>query len=325
MTGDSGWSREDGRVVALCGGIGGAKLALGLTRVVPADMLSIIVNVGDDFRHFGVHVSPDIDTVCYTLAGVADQKQGWGRAGESWRFMQAVRELGGETWFSLGDTDLATSAIRTARLDAGDRLTEVTRDIARALGIAPAILPATDDPLRTVMHTDEGVLPFQRYFVGRRCEPRVDAISFEGAETSRPSSEVVAALSEDNLGAVVLCPSNPFLSIDPILAVGGMPAMLAGLDAPVVAVSPLVGGTAVKGPTTKVMRELGLEVSQQSIADHYSAFLDVLVVDEVDAGLEIAGPRISVARTVMQSLDDRIALARDVLQIARSTGKAVNL
>lgn len=324
MTGDSGWSRDDGRIVALCGGIGGAKLALGLARVVPADMLSIIVNVGDDFRHFGVHVSPDIDTVCYTLAGVADQKQGWGRADESWRFMQAVRELGGETWFSLGDTDLATSAIRTARLDAGHRLTEVTRDIARALGIAPAILPVTDDPLRTVMHTDEGVLPFQRYFVGRRCEPRVDAISFEGAESSRPSPEVVAALSDENLGAVVLCPSNPFLSIDPILAVGGMPAMLAGLSAPVVAVSPLVGGMAVKGPTTKVMQELGLEVSQQSIADHYAAFLDVLVVDEVDAGLEIAGPRISVARTVMQSLDDRLALARDVLRIAGSMREAAN-
>lgn len=309
------------RIVALCGGIGGAKLALGLSRVVPADMLSIIVNVGDDFRHFGVHVSPDIDTVCYTLAGVADQKQGWGRAGESWRFMDMVRQLGGETWFSLGDTDLATSAIRTARLDAGHRLTDVTRDIARALGIAPAILPATDDPLRTVMHTDEGALPFQRYFVGRRCEPRVDAISFEGAETSRPSPEVVAALSGEPLGAVVLCPSNPFLSIDPILAIGGMRALLAGVNAPVVAVSPLVGGVAVKGPMAKVMRELGLETTQQSIADHYAAFLDVLVVDEVDASAEIAGPRVRVARTVMQSLDDRVALARDVLNIARSTGK----
>lgn len=321
MNSTTEWTEDDGRILALCGGIGGAKLALGLSRVVPADNLAIAVNTGDDFRHFGLHVSPDIDTVLYTLAGLSNPEVGWGRKDESWRFMQTVAELSGETWFSLGDTDLAISAIRTARLQGGSRLTDITRDFARALGIAATILPASDDPLETVVDTSEGVLPFQRYFVGRRCEPQVRGLRFVGADTARPSPELTAALGDPRLAAIVLCPSNPYFSIDPILALEGIRPALAKARAPVIAVSPLVGNQAIKGPLTKLMGELGVEISLQSIADHYRAFLDVLVVDEVDAGVEVAGPRVVTAKTVMRTLEDRIALARTVLDIARQHGR----
>lgn len=322
MSLDRAWTPEDGRIVALCGGIGGAKLALGLSKLVPAENLTIIVNTADDFRHFGLHVSPDIDTVCYTLGSIANTELGWGRVDESWRFMDAVKALGGETWFSLGDTDLATSAVRTARLEKGDRLTEITGDLARALGVEATILPATDDPLTTVVHTDEGKLEFQHYFVGQRCQPAVKRLSLDGVETARPSAEVLAALGDERLAGVILCPSNPYLSIDPILALAGVRPALAAVGAPVVAVSPMVGSEAIKGPLTKLMRELGHEVSLQTIADHYRDFLDVLVIDGIDAGAKPDFPRVETAQTVMRTLDDRIGLARRVLAIAREHGTA---
>lgn len=304
-----------GRVVALCGGIGGAKLALGLSHVVPADRLSIVVNTGDDFRHFGLHVSPDVDTVLYTLSGRANPETGWGRAGESWRFMETVAEIGGETWFSLGDTDLALHAVRTARLAAGETLTEITRDIAASFGIGPAILPATDDACATVVETDEGALPFQRYFVERRCEPIVRSIRFEGSQAAAPSAAVSAALQSPDLAAIVICPSNPYLSIDPMLAIPGLRDLIAGAAAPVVAVSPLVGGRAIKGPLAKIMGELGTELTPAAVLAHYDGLVDRLVVDEEDRG-QADGPRMRVAQTLMTSLDDRIALARTVLEIA---------
>lgn len=314
---DQGWRPEDGRIVALCGGIGGAKLALGLSHVVPAEKLTIIVNTADDFRHFGLHVSPDIDTVCYTLGGLANTELGWGRKGESWRFMEAVEALGGETWFSLGDTDLATSAVRTARLERGERLTEITHDFARAMGIGATILPASDDPLATVVYAENGRTEFQRYFVGERCAPRVERLEVEGIETAQPSAEVVAALDDPELGAVIICPSNPYLSIDPILGLSGIRPRLAALKAPILAVSPLVGNEAIKGPLAKMMGELGHEVSLQTIADHYRDFLDVLVIDQVDADRKPDFPQVEPAQTVMQSLEDRVDLARTVLAIAR--------
>lgn len=317
MNADHGWSPENGRIVALCGGIGGAKLALGLSKVVPAEKLTIIVNTADDFRHFGLHVSPDIDTVCYTLGDVANTELGWGRKDESWRFMAAVEALGGETWFSLGDTDLATSAVRTARLEGGERLTEITADIARALGINATILPASDDPLATVVHTDDGRMAFQHYFVGQRCAPKVQRLEVEGIGTAKATPEVIAALDDPELGAVILCPSNPYLSIDPILGLGGIGPRLAGLKAPILAVSPLVGDEAIKGPLAKMMGELGHEVSLQTIADHYRDFLDVLVIDRVDAERAPDFPHVEVAQTVMRSLEDRIDLARHILAIAR--------
>ena len=309
-----------GRVVALCGGVGGAKLALGLAHVVPAERLSIIVNTGDDFRHFGLAVSPDIDTVTYTLAGRVNTETGWGRAEESWRFMAALRELGGETWFNLGDTDLATHVVRSERLKAGARLTEVTRAVARSLGVGPAILPATDDPLETIVDTDEGPLAFQRYFVGRRCEPAVRALRYRGATEARPTPEVAAALAAPDLAAIIICPSNPYLSIDPILAVPGIDRLIRDAGAPVVAVSPIVGGAAIKGPLAKMMTELGCRVDPQTVADHYGDLVDVLIVDETDAGATITGPRMHLAPTLMRSLDDRIALARIALDCARSAG-----
>ncbi|MGX1101051.1 2-phospho-L-lactate transferase [Amorphus sp. MBR-141] len=304
-----------GPVVALCGGIGGAKLALGLTRVVPADRLSIVVNTGDDFRHFGLHISPDVDTVLYTLSGRANPESGWGRAGESWRFMEAVAEIGGETWFSLGDTDLALHAVRTACLAAGETLTAITRDLAASFGIAPAILPATDDACATVVETDEGDLPFQRYFVERRCEPIVRAIRFEGSQAAAPSAAVAAALQAPDLAAIVVCPSNPYLSIDPMLAIPGMRDLIAGAAAPVVAVSPLVGGRAIKGPLAKIMGELGTALTHASVLAHYDGLVDRLVVDDEDRSLA-SDPRVRIAQTLMTSLDDRITLARTVIEIA---------
>lgn len=303
----------DGRVVALCGGVGGAKLALGLSHVVAPERLSIVVNTGDDFRHFGLAICPDLDTVTYTLAGLVNPETGWGRAEESWRFMAAVEKLGGEGWFNLGDTDLATHAVRTAQLAAGARLSEATRHIARALGVAPAILPASDEPVATILDTDEGALPFQRYFVGRRCEPAVRGLRYQGATEAKPSPEVAAALSGPDLAAIVICPSNPYLSVDPMLAITGFRALLRQSGAPVVAVSPIVRGAAIKGPLAKMMRELGQAVDARTVAEHYGELIDAFVIDEADRGTAISGPRVHVAKTVMRSLDDRIALARSVL------------
>ena len=313
---------EGGRrpVVALCGGIGGAKLALGLAAIVPPDDLTIVVNTGDDFRHLGMMICPDLDTVTYTLSGRANPETGWGRAGESWRFMEAVAELGGERWCSLGDTDLATHAVRTEALARGRRLTEVTLSITRALGVSPNILPVTDGRLETVVETREGTLAFQHYFVRRRCEPAVTGLRYLVGEGARPSPEVVAALRDPALAAVVICPSNPYLSIDPMLAVPGMRALLQDSAAPVVAVSPIVGGAAVKGPLAKMMAELGHAVDTATIARHYGGLLDLLVIDEADREVPIDSPRTRVAPTMMHTLEDRTALAEHVLRFAAEAG-----
>ena len=309
-----------GHVVALCGGVGGAKLAFGLTRLLPPESLSIIVNTGDDFEHLGLAVSPDIDTVTYTLADLADRERGWGLAGESWAFMDALRALGGEDWFQLGDRDLATHVERTRRLGAGGTLSDATTALARAHGIAHPLIPMSDDPVRTIVETDEGALAFQHYFVRERCRPAVRAIRFEGARQAAPAPGVRALMARADIAAIVLCPSNPWLSVDPILAVPGMREGLRGLGAPVVAVSPIVGGAAVKGPAAKLMAELGLSVDQGSIAAHYRGFVDTLVIDETDRAeadvVVAAGLRVHVAPTVMRGDADREALARTVLAVA---------
>ncbi len=307
--------------MALCGGVGGVKLALGLSRVLAADQLSVVINTADDFEHFGLAISPDIDTVTYTLAGRVNPATGWGLAEESWRFMAAVGQLGGETWFNLGDTDLATHAVRTAALAAGATLTEVTARIALALGVKTPLLPATDDPIRTIVETDEGTLPFQRYFVGRRCEPVIRALRFDYADNARPSPEVVAALAAQDLGAIILCPSNPFLSIDPILAIPGYREMIARSGVPVIAISPIIGGQSIKGPLAKMMAELGIPVDARSIAAHYDGLIDVLIVDEEDAGLSVPGLEIRAAKSLMTTLADRDRLALATLAIAREVGR----
>ena len=306
------------RVIALSGGIGGAKLALGLYRLLPPDSLMVVCNTGDDFEHLGLSISPDLDTVTYTLAGIANPETGWGRASETWTFMAALAQLGGETWFRLGDADLATHVERTRRLVAGERLSAITDDFCPRLGMRARVVPMCDEPVRTMVRTEDGLLPFQRYFVERRCEPKVSGFEFRGAAAARPTPALLKALESDRLEAVVICPSNPFISIDPILAVPGMRAAITACRAPVVAVSPIIGGRAVKGPTAKMMAELGMPASARAVAEHYRSLIDGFVLDQVDAdqASDIAVPCLAT-RTLMGSEDDKRALADAVVAFAR--------
>jgi LPPG:FO 2-phospho-L-lactate transferase len=310
-------SRVDGPILALSGGVGGAKLALGLYRVLPRNTLTVVANTGDDFAHLGLMVSPDLDTLLYTLSGNDNPELGWGRVGETWTFMAALEALGGETWFRLGDGDLATHVERTRRLNAGERLSAIMDDFRRRLGIAARLLPMSDDPVRTRLRTPEGWLDFQDYFVRLRCAPVISELAFAGAEKARPHPDFLAALADPGLRAVVICPSNPFISVDPILAVPGIRAALRDCPAPVVAVSPIIAGKAVKGPSAKMMAELGLPVDAAAVAAHYRDVLDLYIADEADAAA-VAGLDIPVVltRTLMQSLADREALARAVLAAA---------
>ena len=310
-------SQDNGFVLALSGGIGGAKLALGLYRILLPGALTVVANTGDDFEHLGLSISPDIDTLLYTLAGVDNPELGWGRCDETWTFMKALGDLGGETWFNLGDGDLATHIERTRRLAAGASSSEITDDFRRRLGISARLLPMSEDRVRTRLRTAEGWLDFQDYFVRRHCAPVVREIAFAGADEARPQSSFLAALTDDTLRAVVICPSNPFISIDPILSMPGVRDALRACAAPVIAVSPIVGGKAVKGPTAKMMAELGLAVGAAAVARHYGDVIDLYVADEMDAN-EVGdlGVPVTLARTLMQSLDDREALARVVLEAA---------
>jgi LPPG:FO 2-phospho-L-lactate transferase len=302
-------------VTVLTGGVGGAKLALGLTSLLGGEQVTAIVNTGDDFAHLGLVVSPDIDTLLYTLSGKANAAQGWGREGESWNFMAALRSLGGADWFQLGDGDLALHVLRTMRMRVGDGLAAIIADFAAAWEISARILPMTENPVWTRLGTDEGELDFQQYFVARRCQPVVHRISFGGAEAARPGPGVIEAITDPTTSAILIAPSNPFLSIDPILAVPGIREALQSAAAPVVAVSPLVGGQAVKGPTAKLMNELGLEVSVEAVARHYGDVIDGILVDERDppAALAVASAR---ADTMMRTLDDRIRVAQAALDLA---------
>jgi LPPG:FO 2-phospho-L-lactate transferase len=304
-------------VLALSGGVGGAKLALGLYRILPPDALTIVANTGDDFEHLGLRVSPDLDTLLYTLSGWDNPELGWGRRGETWTFMAALEALGGETWFRLGDGDLATHVERTRRLNSGESLSAISDDFRRRLGIAARLVPMSDDPVRTRLLTSEGWLDFQDYFVRRRCAPEIAKLAFAGSDKARPHPDFVATLADPGLRAVVICPSNPFISIDPILAVSGIRAALRECRAPVVAVSPIIAGKAVTGQSAKMMAELGLPVDAASVARHYADILDLYIADEEDraavAGLDVP---VVLARTLMHSLADREALARTVIAAA---------
>lgn len=303
------------RVVVLTGGVGGAKLVLGLQHLLPAGEVTAIVNTGDDFVHLGLPISPDIDTLLYTLAGKANAAQGWGREGESWSFMGALRELGGENWFQLGDGDLALHVLRSMGLAQGRTLSAVTAGFARAWGIATKVLPMSDERVATEVETTDGILPFQRYFVERRCAPVVKAIRFEGAEQARPAPGVVDAIRDPATRAILVAPSNPFLSVDPILAVPGIREALAAAPAPVVAVSPVIAGQAVKGPTAKLMQELGMSVDAGTIARHYGGWLDGMLVDERDPPGDLPVPH-ARADTLMQDLEDRKRVAAAALALA---------
>ncbi len=306
-----------GLVVALSGGVGGAKLALGLARLLPADELLVVANTADDFEHLGLSISPDLDTLMYALAGLDNPETGWGRRDETWSFLQALGELGGETWFRLGDRDLATHVERTRRLRAGETLSQVTAALCRNLGVGPRLLPMSDDRVRTRLRTAEGWIDFQDYFVRRQCAPAVRELAFEGAAAARPQPEFLAALRGGQVRAVVICPSNPLISIEPILAIPGVRAGIAACGAPVVAVSPVIGGRAVKGPTAKMLRELGLTPDAATVAARYGDLLDGYVVDHADAGWT-AGirTRVTPAHTLMVTIKDREALARTVLAAA---------
>jgi len=309
-----------GHVLALCGGVGGAKLAAGLAAVLPAERLTIVVNTGDDFEHVGLAISPDIDTVVYTLSGLADTVRGWGVADESWQAMAQLGRLGEPQWFQLGDRDLAMHIARTRRLREGETLSQVTASLAANLGIGPAIVPMSDDPVRTMVETEAGVLDFQRYFVAEQCRPVARAIGFAGAREAKPSPGFAAALARDDLAAIVICPSNPYLSIDPLLSLPGVRDRLARLAVPRVAVSPIVAGQAIKGPAAKLMAELGASVDVVGIARHYQGLVDVLMIDEADrdaaSAVEALGLRALAAPTIMTSPADRVALAKATLAVA---------
>lgn len=300
-------------VVALAGGVGGAKLAHGLAMRLPPEALTIIVNTGDDFEHLGLPISPDLDTVMYTLAGLANPITGWGQVDETWNFLAALERLGGETWFRLGDRDLATHVERRRRLSEGQTLTEVTQAFSRALGIGPRLLPMSNEAVRTMVQTDEGELAFQEYFVHRQCRPRVSGFRFASDGQARATPAVLAALEQADL--IVFCPSNPFVSLGPILSLAGVRERLE--RKPGVAVTPIVGGQALKGPAGKMLAELGLPVSPVTVAETYAGLINRFVLDSVDASLEPAltglGLRVLTTDTVMKTDSDRARLAEEVI------------
>jgi LPPG:FO 2-phospho-L-lactate transferase len=301
------------KIVALAGGVGGAKLAHGFAQILPPEDLIVIVNTGDDFEHLGLYICPDLDTVCYTLAGLANPETGWGRADETWRTITDIERIGGPKWFRLGDKDLATHLERTRRLKEGQCLSQITKGFCGAWGIMHTVLPMSDQPVRTIVETDEGDLAFQEYFVHRRCEPRVKGFRFEGIESARPAAGVTEALEQAE--AIVICPSNPWVSIGPILAVAELKSRIETKR--VLAVSPILGGQAVKGPAAKMYRELGIEPTAVAIARHYEGLLAGFVLDKIDAQLEADVRRLNmqtlVTDTLVRTSEERRRLAEDVL------------
>jgi LPPG:FO 2-phospho-L-lactate transferase len=304
-------------IVALSGGVGGAKLAHGLAQLLAPDELLIVANTGDDFDHLGLRICPDIDSILYALAGQSDRARGWGVAGETWHFMDALAALGGPNWFRLGDRDLAMHVLRTQALAAGTPLTEVTQRLAMALGVQHRIVPMTEARVRTRLDTSEGWLDFQEYFVARACQPTVRGLEFDGATASQPSPQFAQAMRAGGARAVIVCPSNPYLSIDPILSVPGVREWLARRDLPVVAVSPIVGGESLKGPAARLLRDLAGDSSALTVARHYADLIDTFVIDRRDAdarsALESLGVRVVITNTVMTNDAERAALASELL------------
>lgn len=302
-------------VLALAGGVGGAKLALGFSRTLAPDELTIVVNTGDDEEFFGLHVSPDLDTVMYTLAGISNPETGWGLVGETFAALERLKEYGADSWFNLGDKDMATHIRRTQLMRQGHMLSQVTESLRSALGVKHAIVPMSDDRVRTMVNTDEGELRFQEYFVKRRCEPAVKSLRFEGAENAKPAPAFLEAL--ERAGSLVFCPSNPFLSVAPILAVPEVRERIEGFSGLRVAVSPIVGGQALKGPAAKMLGELGHDVSCVGVARQYQGLCDVFVIDDIDQAhaneFENLGMRAEVTGTVMETDEDKIRLASHIL------------
>jgi LPPG:FO 2-phospho-L-lactate transferase len=303
------------KVVALAGGVGGAKFAHGLAQILHPEDLTVIVNTADDFEHYGLYICPDLDTVCYTLAGIANPDTGWGRSNESWNVIENAARLGGPAWFRLGDRDLGTHLERTRRLKGGQVLSQITRDFCKAWGIGQAVLPMSDQPVRTIVETEAGDLAFQEYFVQRRCEPHVTGFRFEGVSAAEPAPGVLEAIRSAD--AVIVCPSNPWVSIDPILRIISPLSLKEQPGLRVIAISPIIGGETVKGPAAKMYRELGIEPSALAVARHYCDLVTGFVLDRFDRQLEgkirSLGMRTFVTNTLMNSHDDRRRLAADVL------------
>jgi len=313
-------------ICILSGGVGGAKLVAGFADGYAPGRLNVIANTGDDFEHLALPVSPDLDTLMYTLAGVANPETGWGLVGESFEFMAALKALGGDDWFILGDKDIATHVRRRELLNSGASLSEATRELCQSFEVQLNVIPMSNEPVATIVSTDEGELAFQEYFVKRQAEPQVSALRFDGSDTAKAAPDALAALTADDLEAVVITPSNPYLSIDPILSIAEIRAAVANAGVPVIAVSPIVGGKALKGPTAKIMQELGLESSVHSIAEHYRDIIDGLVIDTADAAslndIEALGIRCAVTNTVMTGIDSKRQLAEAVMGFAEQLAAA---
>ena len=301
------------KVTVLAGGLGGSRFARALAETIEPSELTVVGNVGDDVEVLGLHVSPDLDTILYTLSGRLDESKGWGRAGESWQALETVGELGGETWFQLGDRDLGLHLVRTEALRRGEPLSAVTQRLARACGVEPALLPATDERLRTWVETLAGTFPFQEWFVARGHQDEVDGVRCEGAERARPAPGVLEALDEADL--IAIAPSNPFLSIGPILVVQPIRQAIEQRTVPAVAVSPLIGGRTVRGPADRMLARLAGGTGPQQVTDCYKGLIDALVVDEADAD-DDAGIRTIVTRTLMDDAEGRRRVAEAVLEAA---------
>jgi len=308
-------------ILALSGGVGGAKLALGLSKLLAPQQLSIVANTADDFEHLGLSISPDLDTVMYTLAGINNQQQGWGLAGESWNAMTALKTLGAESWFNLGDRDLATHLSRSQMLAKGDSLSTITRYLCSQLGVSHAVIPMSDDPVRTRLQTDQGNLAFQEYFVREQCRPAISDYCFEGIEQAQPANDFIELLGSERLKAIIICPSNPFVSVQPILALPGVRQAMKASRAPVIAISPIVAGIAIKGPAAKMMAELGMPATATAVAQYYGDLLDGFVLDGSDHDLaetiSTAQLQVHCTASIMTTLEERIALASKVLSFAQ--------
>ena len=308
---------SDGKVCILSGGVGGAKLVLGMSEILDPKEFIVVANTGDDFVHLGLHISPDIDTLVYTLAGMVDEKRGWGLKEESWNFLGAVGDLGGETWFNLGDKDLAMHVERTKELKAGVSLSQVTKKLSAALGVKIDIVPMADSSVATTILTDDGPLAFQHYFVRDKCNPKVKGFKFEGLDKARPA-DGINRFNAERQRALLIAPSNPFVSIDPILGIPKLRETFIGSCQVKLAVSPIVGGIAIKGPAAKMMSELGIPSTATEVARHYLGLIDGIVIDEVDrdqaSQIENLGIKPFVTKTIMSTLDDKIGLATDCIE-----------
>jgi len=305
-------------VVALAGGVGGAKLALGFSHILGPEELTVVVNTADDDHFYGLHVSPDLDTVLYTLAGVSNAEMGWGLAGESFRTLDRLKEYGVDAWFNLGDLDLATHLYRTKMLDEGKTLSEVCQQLARSLGVEHKILPVTDSPIKTMVETQDGIMSFQEYFVKNRCDPIVKSIDFNGSSNCTVTPGVRRAVL--NMDLLVFCPSNPFVSIAPILSVPGFKEMIESFSGKSIGVSPIVGGEAIKGPAAKMLKELGHDVSPVGVARQYVGLCNTFIIDEKDVDLkqeiESLGMNVFVTQTIMETDQDKKRLAEYILEIS---------